>query len=365
MQSKEFFAALDELEQQRRIDRDTFIQSLESGLASAYKKEEAENKEAGDAFHVRIKLNYEKHEIKVVAFKRVIEDDEKEADGDICLSEAKKIKASAKVGDEIMTREIQSKQFSRIAAQTAKQVVTQRLNDAKKAQIFDEMNDKEGEILPAIIRKIEPNAVFVEIVSTQMEGIMGLTDQIKGEKYNVGDIIKVYVKKLKKSSYGNAQVMVSRANVNFVKRLFENEVPEIKSGVVVIKKIVREAGYRTKIAVSSTDLAVDPVGACIGPKGSRINAIVKELNGERIDVIEWSSDPLQYIANALSPAKAALVQVNDGAYSAKVFVKDDILSLAIGRDGQNARLAAKLTEWKIDVKPLSECDIIPEGDGDI
>ena len=360
MQSKEFFAALDELEQQRRIDRDTFIQSLESGLASAYKKE------AGDDFHVRIKLNYDKHEIKVVAFKKVIEDGEKENDGDICISDAKEFKASAKVGDEIMTREILSKQFSRIAAQTAKQVVTQRLNDAKKAQIYDEMNDKEGEILPAIVRKIESNGVvFVEIVSTQMEGVMGLNDQIKGEKYNVGDVIKVYVKKLKKSSYGNAQVMVSRANVNFVKRLFENEVPEIKSGLVVLKKIVREAGYRTKIAVSTTDPSVDPVGACIGPKGSRINAIVKELNGERIDVIEWSSDPLQYIANALSPAKAALVQVKDTPFSAKVFVKDDVLSLAIGRDGQNARLAAKLTEWKIDVKPLSECDIIPEGEGEI
>jgi len=354
MLSKEFFTALDELERDRHVDRDMFISSMEAGIASAYKKE------VGEGFHIRIKLNYDKHEIKVYAYKRVIDETEKETDGDILLADAKKIKASAKIGDEIMQKELSLKQFSRIAAQTAKQVVTQRLNDAKKAQIFDEMNDKEGEILPVIVRRVEGNTVYVEIISTQMEGVMGLNDQINGEKYNVGDIIKVFVKKLKKSQYGNAQVMVSRSNVGFVKRLFENEVPEIKSGVIVIKKIVREAGFRTKIAVSSNDPSVDPVGACIGPKGSRINGIVKELNGERIDVIEWSSDPLQYIANAISPAKASLVQVNDGAYSARVFVKDEALSLAIGRDGQNARLAAKLTEWKIDVKPLSSCDIVPE-----
>ena len=359
MFSKDFFTALDELERERHIDRELFLSSMEAGIASAYKKE------AGEGFHIRLKLNPEKHEIKCYAFKRVIEDDAKDSDGDIFLSEAKKVKASAKVDDEIMSRELSLKQFSRIAAQTAKQVVTQRLNDAKKEQIFEEMNDKEGEILPVIIRRVENNTVYVEIISTQMEGVMTPSDQINGEKYNVGDIIKVYVKKLKKSTFGNAQVMVSRSNTGFVRRLFENEVPEIKSGLITIKKIVREAGFRTKIAVSTNDASIDPVGACIGPKGSRINGIVKELNGERIDVIEWSADPLQYIANALSPAKAAFVQVNDGVCSARVFVKDEALSLAIGRDGQNARLAAKLTEWKIDVKPMSSCDIIPDEVGEI
>ena len=194
MQSKEFFNALDELEKERHIDRELFIQSMEAGIASAYKKE------VGDSFHVRMKLNYEKHEIKVVAYKKVVEDGVKENDGDIWLSDAKKIKPSSKVGDELMTRELSMKQFSRIAAHTTRQVVTQRMTDAKKAQIYDEMNDKEGDILPVIVRKVENNGtVYVEILSTQMEGVLGLSDQINGEKYEEGSIIKVYVKKLKKS----------------------------------------------------------------------------------------------------------------------------------------------------------------------
>lgn len=356
MINKEFFAALDALEKERKIDKETFLSSLEAGISSAYKKE------TGDSRYIEVRLNPLKNEIRVFAYQIVAEeitDNEKE----ISLEDAKKKKASYKVGDRV-TEELSPKQFTRIAAQTAKQVVVQRLTDVKKEQIFEEMNEKEGEILSAIIRRVEGGNVYVEILSTQMEGVLNASDQIRTEKYVPGSMIKVYVKKLKVSSYGT-QVMVSRSNTGFVRRLFEMEVPEIKSGLVTIKKIVREAGFRTKIAVYSEDANIDAVGACIGPKGSRINVIVGELNGERVDVISWCSDPLEFIARAISPAKAVMVQVNDEERSARVIVNDSMLSLAIGREGQNARLAARLTEWKIDVKPYSSVmgtDELTEGD---
>lgn len=344
MVNKEFFQALDDLEREMHISRDVFISSLEAGISSAYKKE------TGDTRPVMIKLTPDKFKIQVFVY-QVVVDEVTDPDREISLADARELKKSYKVGDLVMT-EISPKMFTRIAAQTAKQVVVQRLTDAKKEQILEEMNDKEGEILSAIVRRVEGNTVYVEIMSTQMEGVMGQQDQLASEKYIVGDIIKVYVKKLKVSNYGT-QVLVSRSSPGFVRRLFETEVPEIKSGVVVIKKVVREAGNRSKIAVYSEDPDVDAVGACIGPKGTRIGAIVKELNGERIDVIPWSSNPLEFIAAAISPAKAAFVQVNNEAYSASVYVNEDMLSLAIGKEGQNARLAAKLTDWKIDIKPYT------------
>ena len=344
MVNKEFFQALDDLEREMHISRDVFISSLEAGISSAYKKE------TGDTRPVMIKLTPDKFKIQVFVY-QVVVDEVTDPDREISLADARELKKSYKVGDLVMT-EISPKMFTRIAAQTAKQVVVQRLTDAKKEQILEEMNDKEGEILSAIVRRVEGNTVYVEIMSTQMEGVMGQQDQLASEKYIVGDIIKVYVKKLKVSNYGT-QVLVSRSSPGFVRRLFETEVPEIKSGVVVIKKVVREAGNRSKIAVYSEDPDVDAVGACIGPKGTRIGAIVKELNGERIDVIPWSSNPLEFIAAAISPAKAAFVQVNNEAYSASVYVNEDMLSLAIGKEGQNARLATKLTDWKIDIKPYT------------
>lgn len=344
MVNKDFFMALDDLEREMHISREVFIASLEAGISSAYKKEKGDNRP------VMIKLTPEKFRIQVYVYQEVVEE-VVDADKEISLADARQIKKSYKVGDLVMS-EISPKEFTRIAAQTAKQVVVQRLTDAKKEQILEEMNDKEGEILPAIVRRIEGNTVYVEIMSTQMEGVMGQQDQLPREKYNIGDIIKVYVKKLKVNNYGT-QVLVSRSSPGFVRRLFETEVPEIKAGVVTIKKVVREAGDRAKIAVYSEDPDVDAVGACIGPKGTRIGAIVKELGGERIDVIPWSCNPLEFIAAAISPAKAAFVQVNNEAYSASVFVSEEMLSLAIGRSGQNARLAAKLTDWKIDIKPYT------------
>lgn len=347
MINKEFFAALEDFEKQLHLDADFFIKSLEAGLSSAYKKE------TNDARPVVVKLYPEKNKIMFYAYQTVV-DEVTDPSSQILLADAKKKKSSYKIGDQVI-EEISPKTFSRIAAQTAKQVIVQRLNDARKEQIRDEMNDKEGEILDAIIRRVEGNTVYVEIISTQMEGVMGLSDQIKGENYkDLGKIIKVYVKKLKDNSKGMTQVIVSRSSPAFVKRMFEREVPEIGSGIITIKKVVREAGYRTKIAVASNDPSIDAVGACIGPKGSRINAIVRELNNERIDVIEWNSDPLSFIANSISPAKAALVQVKDESAGAIVYVRDENLSLAIGSGGQNARLAARLTDWRIDIKPLSD-----------
>ena len=347
MVNKEFFLALDELERERRIDRAVFLASLEAGISSAYKKE------TGLSRPVMIKLTPDKFKIQVFVYQVVVEE-VTDPDREISLEEARVIKRSYKVGDLVMT-EINPKFFSRIAAQTTKQVVTQRLTDAKREQIVEEMTDKEGEILSARILRTEGTTVYVEITATQMEGIMNQQDQIPTERYVVGDIIKVFVKKLKVGG-NNTQVFVSRSSPGFVRRMFEMQVPEIKAGTVIIKKVVREAGNRCKIAVYSEDPSVDAVGACIGPKGTRIGAIVKELNGERIDVIPWSSNPLEFIAAAISPAKAAFVQVNNEAYSASVYVNDDMLSLAIGREGQNARLAAKLTDWKIDVKPYSACN---------
>ncbi|MEG2413860.1 MAG: transcription termination factor NusA [Clostridia bacterium] len=348
MINKDFFAALNELEREKRIDKAVFIESLEAGLVSAYKKE------CGEARNVSVQLNEEKGSITAIAYKTIVEevaDPEKE----ISLEDAKEIKASYKVGD-LVAEEISPKNFTRIAAQTAKQVIMQRLNDVHKNMVLDEMNEKEGEILTAIVRRVENDTVYLEMSGTQLEGVMMLSDQIKGERYEVNGVVKVYVKSTRSTPRGSTQVIVSRSNIGFVKRLFELEVPEIKEGLISIKKIVREAGYRTKIAVFAEDESVDAIGACIGNKGMRINSIVQQLNGEKIDVINWCSDPLEFIARALSPSEVLMVQLNADDKCARAIVPDGKLSLAIGKAGQNVRLAAKLTEWKIDVKPYSSVE---------
>ncbi|MEG1535697.1 MAG: transcription termination factor NusA [Clostridia bacterium] len=348
MINKDFFAALNELEREKRIDKAVFIESLEAGLVSAYKKE------CGEARNVSVQLNEEKGSITAIAYKTIVEevaDPEKE----ISLEDAKEIKASYKVGD-LVAEEISPKNFTRIAAQTAKQVIMQRLNDVHKNMVLDEMNEKEGEILTAIVRRVENDTVYLEMSGTQLEGVMMLSDQIKGERYEVNGVVKVYVKSTRSTPRGSTQVIVSRSNIGFVKRLFELEVPEIKEGLISIKKIVREAGYRTKIAVFAEDESVDAIGACIGNKGMRINSIVQQLNGEKIDVINWCADPLEFIARALSPADVLMVQLNADDKCARAVVPDGKLSLAIGKAGQNVRLAAKLTEWKIDVKPYSSVE---------
>lgn len=344
MVNKEFFAALDALETEKHIPKNVLIDSLEAGIVSAYKKE------TGEVRPVTVRIDEDRCTIKIYAYRHVVEEVADE-DKEISLEDAREIKPSYKVGD-VVIEDITPKDFSRIAAQTAKQVIMQRINDAKRDVVFSEMSEKENEILQAIVRRKEGATVYVEISGSQMEGMLSAADQVPGEVYNINDVIKVLIKKVRNTSHG-AQVIVSRSAAGFVKRLFEMEVPEIRAGLVTIKNIVREAGYRTKIAVYSEDVNVDAIGACIGNKGVRVNAIVNELAGEKIDVIPWCPDPLEFVARALSPAQVQMVQINEEEKTAKVIVPDEKLSLAIGKQGQNARLAAKLTGWKIDVKPYS------------
>ncbi|MCI5819177.1 MAG: transcription termination factor NusA [Acidaminococcus sp.] len=352
MVNKEFFSALDAIEKERRISKESLIESLEAGMISAFKKE------YGETRNISVNIDEAKHSIKVYSYRTVVENDDvvEDYDKEITLEEAREIKPSYNVGDTVI-EEIPPEEFSRIAAQTAKQVILQRLNDIKKDMVVNEMNDHQGEIVSAVIRRIEQGTVYVEITSNQMEGVLMLQDQIPGERYEINDTIKVYLKKIRTSAKG-AQVVVSRASAGLVRRLFENEVPEIKAGLIQIKSIVREAGFRTKIAVYSEDPNIDATGACIGNKGVRVNEIVGELGGEKVDVILWCEDPLEYIARALSPAQVLMVRCVEDNKTATVIVPDDKLSLAIGKSGQNARLAAKLTGWKIDVKPQSSLGTI-------
>lgn len=355
MINKDFFAALDELEASARIKKDDFIESLTQGLAAAYKRENSE------ASNVTVRLNPVKNEIKMYAYKVVVElveDEEKE----ISLDDAHEIKKSYKLGDWVLTNDITPKNFSRVAIQTAKQVIMQKLNDIKKEQIMTQMNDHEGEIQTARIRKVEGEAIYLEFPS-QMEGVISANDRIQSDRYDIGENIKVYVKGTRQTPKG-PQVICSRSVAGFVKKLFELEVPEIKSGDVIVKGVVRDAGSRTKMAVTTLSTNIDAVGSCIGQKGTRINVVVNELNGEKVDIIEWCEDPLEFIARALSPAKVLMVQVDDNNKSARAVVADDKLSLAIGKGGQNVRLAAKLTGWKIDVKPYSDIMKMEEMDNE-
>lgn len=347
MKNRELFLALDQLENEYKIDKQLLIASLEAGLASAFKKE------SGESRAVAVRMNPETYTIEFFAYQTVV-DGEPQDDNELSLEEARDIKPDAVVGD-LIGEEVSPDDLSRIAAQTAKQVITQRINEAKREQVMSEMNEKEGELMQAVVRRVEPTGtVSVEIVGTQMEGILTTGEQVRGERLAVGDKIKVYIKKVRTDSKGTSRVMVSRACAGFVRKLFEIEVPEIRSNLVKIKNIVREAGLRTKLSVYSDDPNIDSIGSCIGPKGSRVNAIINELNGEKVDVILYSSNPSEYIVRALSPAKVLMVQLNETDMQAKVVVPDDKLSLAIGKGGQNAKLAAKLTGYKIDVKPYSE-----------
>lgn len=343
MISKDFFMALDELEATKGIKKEVFIDALETALAIAYKKQ------MGTAKAVKVKLFPDKNSLKVFAYQTVV-DEVEDKDTQISLEDARLINKKYKVGD-VVEEEIDSKNIQRIPAQTARQVILQKLRELESEIAFSELSQKEDELITCQVRRIEGDNVYVEL-NKQVEAVLLPQDQAPNDKYIPGKSIKVYVKKIKAGLRG-PQVMVSRTCPGFVKRLFEIEVPEIASGLIQIKAIVREAGYRTKMAVYCEDKKIDAVGACVGNRGMRVNAIVSELGGEKIDIIPWDPDILEFIARALSPAKVVMVQVNDEERAAKVVVMDDMLSLAIGKDGQNARLAAKLTGWKIDVKPYS------------
>ena len=347
MINKDFFQALDELEAQKKINKEQFLETLEAALTSAYKKM------YGEAKNALVKLNPEKNTIKIYSYKTVVNEVE-DPDKEISLEDARAIKKSYDVGESVVNEE-STKDFGRIAAQTAKQVVMQRLKEIERQMAISELSEKEDELLTTVVKRIDNGNIYVQIAGSHTEGIMTENDQIPGEKFNVGDRIKVYVKKIKESFKGT-QVQVSRGNIGFVRKLFELEIPEIASGDVVIKNIARDAGNRTKVAVFSDKPNIDALGACVGNRGVRINTIVSEMNGEKIDLVLYSDDPLEYIARALSPAKVLSVETNESLKASRVVVPDDKLSLAIGKSGQNVRLAARLTGWKIDVKPASEVE---------
>ena len=342
---EEFFDALDLLVKEGKFEEEKVINAIQDGIASAYKKE------FGEQFPIKVVMNKESRSVSVYGYMKVV-DKVIDDDTEIWIEDAKKIKADAQLGEMILIDINPAVIFGRISSQAAKQVVLQRLNDEKKERINKEMSGYCNESVPAVIRRVDGGFVYVEITATQMEGVMSRQDQVRTETYNVGDRIKVFVKHIKE--HGKAlQVIVSRSAPGFVRRLFENEVPEIKAGLVKIKNVVREAGFRTKMSVYSDDINIDPVGACIGQKGLRINSVVQELNGEKIDVIQYTDDIQQYITHALSPAKILMIMLDEENKKAEVIVEDEQLSLAIGKSGQNARLAAKLTEWRIDVKQYS------------
>jgi len=344
MVNKDFFQALIDLEEQKGINSQYFIDALESALTSAYKKN------FGEAKSAYVKLNPEKHTIKIYSYKTVVEE-VLDTDKEISLSDAKLIKKSYKIGDTVQQEET-PKNFGRIAAQTAKQVVMQRLREAERTKVMDEVYTKQDELVTGIIRRIEGDNVYVDLGITQVDGVLGPKDQIPGEKYKINDRIKVVVKTVREG-FNSPYVQLSRSSASFVRKLFELEVPEIASGEIVIKNIVREAGYRTKMSVYSSNKTLDCIGACVGNKGMRVNEIVNELNGEKIDIIPYSEDAGEYIVSALSPATVLYIHTNIEDKTSLAVVPDDKLSLAIGKSGQNVRLAAKLTGWKIDVKAKS------------
>ena len=341
--NKEFIKAIEELEKEKEISKDILIESIEIALVSAYKKN------YGTSQNVRVVIDREEGDIDVFMKRNIVEevvDDLTE----ISLADALEIDPRYKVGDAI-EYQVTPRDFGRIAAQTAKQVVVQRIREAERGMIFDDYVTRQGELVTGIVQRISNETVFINM--GKAEGILAGTEQVPGETYTVNNRLKVYIMDVKKTTKG-PQVYLSRSHPGLVKRLFELEVPEIQDGVVVIKSISREAGSRTKIAVASLDENVDPVGACVGSRGSRVQVIVDEIFGEKIDIINWSDDPEKLISSALSPAKVEKVIVRPVEKTAVVVVPDYQLSLAIGKEGQNVRLAAKLCSWKIDIKSHSQ-----------
>src|SRR5699024_7655322 len=325
--------------------KNVLLDALEAALISAYKKN------FKSASNVSVKFDEEAGTMKVYARKVVVDEVMNEQE-EISLEDAHELDLAYEV-DDIVELEVTPKNFGRIAAQAAKQVVTQRVREAEREIVYEEYIDREEDVLTGIIERVDENNVFVNI--GKVEAKLSRMDQIDSEQYNVHDRIKVYVTKVANTGKG-PQVAISRSHPGLLKRLFEVEVPEIYDGTVEIKSISREAGERSKISVYAADAEVDPVGSCVGPKGQRVQAVVNELNGEKIDIVKWSEDPVVYVSNALSPSEVIDVLVDEEEKATTVVVPDDQLSLAIGKRGQNARLAAKLTGWKIDIKSESEAN---------
>jgi len=346
--SSELLDALIILEREKGISRDVLIEAIEAALVSAYKRN------FNQAQNVLVDLNLATGTMRVFARKEIV-DEVFDSRLEISLDQAKNINPSYDTGD-IVELEVTPKDFGRIAAQTAKQVVTQRVREAERGIIYSEFIDREDDIMTGIVQRQDPRFIYVSL--GKIEALLPQSEQMQNETYKPHDRIKVYITKVEKTTKG-PQIYVSRTHPGLLKRLFEIEVPEIYDGTVEIKSVAREAGDRSKISVSTDNPEVDPVGSCVGPKGSRVQAIVNELKGEKIDIVEWSSDPIVFVANALSPSKVLEVEIHEEEKATTVIVPDYQLSLAIGKRGQNARLAAKLTGWKIDIK--SESDARAQG----
>ena len=351
--NQEFIGALKEIVKDKGISEDLLFTTIEDALVAAYKKNYAGP--TSSAQNVKVTIDRESGEIHVYSQKIVVEEVFDNVT-EIALEEAQEIKPTYDL-DDVVDFEVTPKNFGRVAAQLAKGVVTQRIREAERSIIYNEYKEKEYDIITGTVLREDKGNVFVNI--GKLETAIGPNEQIPREKYKFNEKIKLYVVEVKNTSKG-AQIIVSRTHPGLVKRLFELEVPEIYEGVVEIKSISREAGSRSKIAVVSHDENVDPMGACVGPKGARVQNILNELKGEKIDIIKWSKNPEEFIASSLSPAKVVSVTVDEDSKSAKVVVEDNQLSLAIGKEGQNVRLAAKLTNWKIDIKSKSQAEAIEE-----
>ena len=347
----EIIEAIHLLAREKELDEDQLFTTIEEALKAAYKKNNPRNEPVPNMLDVHVdRLT---GEISVYARKLIVDEPEDPVN-QITLEEAQKLNATYKMGD-IAEVNVTPTGFLRVAAQTAKQVIIQHIREAERGKIYEEFSDKENEIMTGIVQRIETKAAYVDLGRT--EGVLPIEQMIPGETLHDDDHIKVYVLEVKQSTPTAGyvpQVYVSRIHPNLVKRLFEMEVPEIAGGIVTIKSIAREAGSRTKIAVHSQDMMIDPVGACVGQRGGRVERVVQELKGEKIDIIKWSSNPAELVANALNPAHVMSVYQAKDEKAFRVIVPDNQLSLAIGKEGQNARLAAKLTGWKIDIKSQSQ-----------
>ncbi len=378
MDRQSFASAIEQICEEKGISKEKVMETIEVAIAAAYKKDYGHKGQ-----NIRASFDLDSGEVKIFQVKQVLDEtmikteeeieaekqaalnqedrEEKEPKEEeigekrvrfnpekhVMIDEAKKMKKGIKAGEELLIELEARTDFGRIAAQTAKQVIIQRIREAERETIFDEFKDKEGEVLSGIVQRIERGAVFVDIGKTA--GVLFPEEQIHGERYRLGQRLRVLILEVQKEVRG-PNIILSRAHPKMLAKLFELEVPEIASGAVEIKSIAREAGSRSKIAVAATEDGVDPIGSCVGQKGTRVQAVINELGGEKIDIIEWSDDPEKFIANALAPAKVLDVTLDKEQRIAKVEVPEDQLSLAIGKRGQNVRLAAKLTEWKIDVK---------------
>ena len=338
-----FLEALKELARDKGVEEEVLFDAIEAALISAYKRN------FGSAQNVRVVLDRTTGAYHVYAIKTVVETVEDDVQ-EISLAQARTIRPDYEV-DDVLEIEVTPANFGRIAAQTAKQVVVQRVREAERGIIYEEFMSREGDIITGLVSRVENRNVFIDLGKT--EAVLTPTEQIAGETYEHGDRIKAYIVEVKKTSKG-PQIVVSRTHPGLLKRLFELEVPEKQEGIVEIKSVAREPGMRSKIAVYSKDDDVDPVGSCVGHKGMRVQAVVDELGSEKIDIVKWNEDSAKFIANALSPAKVVSVAVNEDEKVSRVVVPDYQLSLAIGKEGQNARLAAKLTGWKIDIKSESQ-----------